>query len=350
MAAGSRADMMSGIGTGASLCFGELLIRLSTPDRLLLSQCNALDVVVGGAEANVAIGLSSLGHSTKMVSRLPDNGLGEVVRRLLRSHGVNCDDLAVSGDGRMGLYFLETGAGLRASRIIYDRKGSSFALSGPDYYDWDALFDGVSHLHLSGISLALGDGPAQAALAAAKAARAKGVLVSVDGNYRAQLWNDRGIDPRPVLIDLFSEADLLFANHRDFSLLLEGSYCGEGPERRREAALAAFDAFPDLQMIASTARRVEEVDQQFIAARVDTRDQATQTDELLITDIVDRIGTGDAFATGILHALSKGQELSKIAETGLAMAALKHSIAGDACQVSPAQLEAFMAGQMDVQR
>jgi 2-dehydro-3-deoxygluconokinase len=350
MAVGWRADMAGRLGDGASLCFGELLVRLSTPGNLLLSQGASLDMVVGGAEANVAVGLASLGRQSRMVSRLPDNSLGEMVRGVLRSHNVDCASVATAAEGRMGLYFLESGAGARASRITYDRKGSSFALSGPSDYDWDALLEGVSHLHLSGITPALGDGPAQAALAAARAARAKGLFVSIDGNYRAQLWAERDIDPRMTLLDLFAQADLLFANHRDFSLLLDRSYSGDGPERRREAALAAFEAFPNLQMIASTARRAEEADRQFLAARIDTRDQAVQTDELLITNIVDRIGTGDAFATGVLYALGEGQALGEIAQTGLAVAALKHSISGDLCLVSRGQLDAFLGGQLDVQR
>lgn len=342
--------MAGRLGDGASLCFGELLIRLSTPDNLLLGQSPSLNIMVGGAEANVAVGLSTLGRSTKMVSCLPDNSLGEVARATLRSYGVDCLGVTAASTGRMGLYFLEPGAGSRASRITYDRKGSSFALSEPQDYDWNMLFDGVWHLHLSGITPAIGDGTAQAALAAAKAARSKGLFVSIDGNYRAQLWAERDCDPRQILRELFAQADLLFANHRDFSLLLETTYSGDGTERRREAALAAFNAFPNLLMIASTARRAEEADRQFLAARIDTRDEAAQTEELLITNIVDRIGTGDAFATGVLYALGNGQSLEKVAQTGLAVAALKHSISGDLCLVSSAQLNAFLNGQLDVQR
>jgi 2-dehydro-3-deoxygluconokinase len=350
MVAGWRADMAGLLGDGASLYFGELLVRLSTPANLLLNQSVMLDMAVGGAEANVAVGLASLGRQARIASRLPDNSLGEMVCSVLRGHGVDCHGVTTAAAGRMGLYFLEPGAGARASRITYDRKCSSFALSGPDDYEWNALLDGVSHLHLSGITPALGDGPAMAALAAARAARAKGLFVSIDGNYRAQLWAERNVNPRNTLLDLFAQADLLFANHRDFSLLLDRSYSGDGPDRRREAALAAFAAFPNLQMIASTARRAEEADRQFLAARVDTRDEAAQTDELLITNIVDRIGTGDAFATGVLYALGEARALDQVAQTGLAVAALKHSISGDLCLVSRAQLDAFLGGQMDVQR
>jgi 2-dehydro-3-deoxygluconokinase len=350
MAAGWRVDMLIPFGPGQSLCFGEVLLRLATPGSLLLTQSPALDMVVGGAEANVAAGLATLGRSVRMASRLPDNALGRLARGTLMGHGVNCDALTLSPVGRMGLYFLETGAGARASNIIYDRKHSSFAEARPADFDWDALLDGVSHLHMSGITPALGDTPAQVAIAAGTAARAKGILVSFDGNYRTQLWKDRDIDPRPVLIDLFSLADIAIANHRDFSLLLDRSYSGDGPDRRRQAAEAAFDAFPNLKLIASTARRAEEADRQFLSARVDMRDGAAQTDEVKITNIVDRIGTGDAFAAGVLYALAEGKSLNDVANTGVALAALKHSISGDACLVTHAQLSAFLSGHMDVQR
>jgi 2-dehydro-3-deoxygluconokinase len=350
MAGGWRADMTQLLGAGPTLCFGEILVRLATPENLLMAQSASLTMVVGGAEANVAVGLATLGHQARVVSSLPDNALGTMSRRALQSHGVNCDGVTMSSNGRMGLYFLETGAGLRASSIIYDRKNSSFALSSAADYNWDELLAGVGHLHMSGITPALCDDTAAAAIAAGQAARERGIFVSFDGNYRSLLWNDRNVEPRSVLFELFALADITFANHRDFSLLLGRNYGGDGPERRREAAQAAFDAFPNLKMIASTARRAEESDRQFLAARIDTPDNAVQTDELMITNIVDRIGTGDAFATGVLHALAEGADLETVAKTGLALAALKHSIAGDACLVTRAQLDAFLSGQMDVQR
>jgi len=343
-------DVFTRLSSGGSLCFGEILVRLATPDHRLLSQSPSLDVVVGGAEANVAVGLATLGRNVRMASRLPANPLGDLALRALRSHGVDCRGIALSEIGRMGLYFVETGTGLRASRIVYDRKGSSFALSPAADYDWSELFDGISHLHLSGITPALCYGTAEAAIHAAQAARARNIVVSFDGNYRSLLWDERGIDPRPILADLFSLADIAFANHRDVSLLLGRTYAGDGPARRRQAAEAAFSVFPNLQLMASTARRVEEADRQFIAARIDTRDDEAQTDEVLISSIVDRIGTGDAFATGVLYALANDRDIAQAARSGLALAALKHGIAGDFCLVTPAQLDGFLAGDVDVQR
>lgn len=331
------------------VCFGELLLRLTAPGRELLLQTPRLDVHVGGAEANVAVGLASLGHSTAMVSRVPANRLGEAAIGYLRRHGVDTGGVA-SGAGRMGLYFLSTGAGLRASEIVYDREASSFAESSAADYDWDSLLSGADLLHLSGITPALGPGSAEVAIAAAEAASAKGVKISFDGNYRAQLWERWDSNPREILTRLVEKAEIMFGNHRDISLLLGRSFSGDGPDRRREASEAAFAAFPKLRLIASTARHIVDADTHRISARVDTPEGAAQTEEVTVAGIVDRIGAGDAFATGILHGLRSGRDLEWTARSGLAVTALKHSLPGDASLFSPADIAAFMAGELDVRR
>lgn len=334
---------------GRVVCFGELLLRLTAPGRELLLQTGRLDVHVGGAEANVAVGLARLGHDVAMVSCVPDNALGDAARGHLRRYGVNDDAVAVA-PGRMGLYFLSPGAGLRASAIVYDREGSAFALAGAADFDWSALLDGAALLHLSGITPALGPRSAEAALAAAEAARARGVPVSFDGNYRAQLWNRWESDPKAVLTRLVGQADILFGNHRDISLLLGTEFGGDGETRRREAAEAAFAAFPNLRLIASTARHVDDADRHRLSARVDAPGVSYQTEEVLVAGIVDRIGAGDAFAAGILHAWHSGGEVEAMAQSGLALAALKHSLPGDASLFGQADIDAFLAGGFDVRR
>lgn len=329
--------------------FGELLIRLSAPGRQLLSQSHSLDLHVGGAEANVAIGLASLGHGTRMISRLPDNALGQMALSSLRGAGVDCSGIAI-GDGRMGLYFLTPGAGLRPSEIVYDRVGSCFALAGPEDFDWDVLLDGVERLHLSGITPALGPRSARITLAAARAAAAKGISLSFDGNYRSRLWECWDSDPRTTLGELIGMADILFGNHRDMSLLLGKDFSGDSEDRRREAVEAGFAAFPNLQLIASTARHVEDADRHRIAARVDTRDATAQTEEVAVSGIIDRIGAGDAFAAGILHGVLGGQDIADVARSGLALTCLKHSLPGDASLFGLRDIEAFLEGGMDVRR
>lgn len=331
------------------LCFGELLLRLSAPGRELVMQSGRFDVHVGGAEANVAVGLANLGHGAAMVSVVPDNPLGRGAVAAIRAQGVDCSRITTR-DGRMGLYFLSPGAGLRASDIVYDRAGSSFATALADAWDWDALLAGCTRLHLSGITPALGDETARAAIAAAEAARARGLTISFDGNYRARLWEAWDSDPRGVLTRLVGLADLLFGNHRDVSLLLGAEFSGDGEQRRREAAEAAFAAFPNLRHIASTARHVDDADRHRLSARIDTPAGAVQTAEVAISGIVDRIGGGDAFASGVLHGLMSGKDEATAANWGLAVAALKHSLPGDFSLFRQSDIDAFLAGGLDVRR
>ncbi|WP_420136512.1 sugar kinase [Sphingomonas sp.] len=332
-----------------TIFFGEVMLRLSPPNRELLLQSAKLDVWVAGAEANVATGLARLDHATRMVTALPDTPLGDAAVHALRAHGVD-----VSGverrEGRMGLYFVTPGAGLRATEVIYDRAHSVFADTPSDLWDWDALLAGAGRLHLSGITPALGPNGTDAALTAAAAATRLGVPISFDGNWRGKLWAAWEGRPRETLAKLVSQADILFGNHQDVALLLDRHFSGDGADRRREAAEAAFQAFPQLKLIASTARHVEDSDRHRLAARIDTPDRGFQTDEIAISGIVDRIGGGDSFAAGVLHGLIEAFSLEDVARAGLALTALKHSLPGDASLFTRRDLDAFLQGGLDVRR
>jgi 2-dehydro-3-deoxygluconokinase len=336
--------------TKRTVFFGELLIRLAAPAREILMQSPRLDLNVGGAEANVAVGLACLGHETAMVSTVPDNALGLGAISAIRAHGVDCRAVQLSSIGRMGLYFLTPGAGLRASEIIYDRAGSSFANSKANAYDWDTLLADAGTLHLSGITPALGPANAETAIDAAKAARRLGVALSFDGNYRAKLWESWDSNPKVTLSELIGYADILFGNHQDISLVLGKQFSGDSVDRRREAAEAAFTSFPNLKLIASTSRRIVDADCHHMSARVDTPTEHAQTEDVVVSGIVDRIGAGDAFAAGILHAKAKGADIMTMARTGLALTCLKHSLPGDASLFRQADIDAFNAGGLDVRR
>lgn len=329
--------------------FGEIMLRLSPPNRELLLQSAKLDMWVAGAEANVATGLACLGHATRMATALPDNPLGDAALRTLRGHGVDTS-LIERREGRMGLYFVTPGAGLRATEVVYDRAHSAFAEAPAESWNWDRILAGAGRLHLSGITPALGPNGTKAALAAAESAGSRGIPISFDGNWRGKLWEAWDGKPRETLRQLVSQADILFGNHRDVALLLDQHYSGDGEQRRREAAEAAFAAFPKLRLIASTARNVEDSDRHCLSARVDTPEHGFQTDEILLSGIVDRIGAGDSFAVGILHGLMEGMAIEDVARSGLAMTALKHSLPGDASLFTRADLAAFLSGGLDVRR
>jgi 2-dehydro-3-deoxygluconokinase len=234
--------------------------------------------------------------------------------------------------------------------VIYDRAHSAFADAPADLWDWDALLAGAGRLHLSGITPALGPNGTEAALTAAAAATRLGVPISFDGNWRGKLWAAWDGRPRETLSKLVSLADIMFGNHQDVALLLDRHFPGDGADRRREAAEAAFQAFPALKLIASTARHVEDSDRHRLAARIDTPDRGFQTEEIAISGIVDRIGGGDSFAAGVLHGLIEGLSLEDVARAGLALTALKHSLPGDASLFTRRDLDAFLEGGLDVRR
>jgi len=340
---------LASCGPARIIGFGEVLTRLATQGKVQLPQASALDLHVGGAEANVMAALASLGHRAAMVSAIPINGLGDGAWRALAAAGI---DLSRSfrAPGRQGLYFLAPGGSLRASEILYDRAGSAFATQDWSGFDWSAAFAGAEWLHVSGITPALGPDLALATHNAMAAARALGLRISFDGNYRPALWESWDSDPRAILTGLVRQADLFFANHRDMALLLGQPFSGDGPARRREAALAGFAAFPNLKWIASTARHVETSDCHRLAARIDTPEAGFQTPEVAMPGIVDRIGGGDAFAAGVLHGLIEGSPVPRAAELGLALACLKHSVPGDMALFGRADVEGFSGEGADVKR
>jgi 2-dehydro-3-deoxygluconokinase len=334
---------------GRLLAFGELLLRLSPPNRELLLQTPRLDVWVGGAEANVVTQLACLGHDVALASRVPDNDLGRAAIARLRGHGVDTRPILIGGD-RLGLYFATPGAGVRATEVIYDRAASSFAEAPADAWDWDVLLAGVDRLHLSGITPALGPVPAQWTIAAVEAAARRGIAVSFDGNWRGKLWARWDGDPRAILTRVVEHVDLLFGNHRDIALLLDRDFASSGEHRARAAADAAFAHFPKLQAIAGTERHVDRADTNRLSARIDTRTDSAQTEDIVLSGIVDRIGGGDAFAAGVLHGLRSGRDIARAAHVGLAVTALKHSLPGDAGLFRQSDIDNFLAGGLDVRR
>ena len=340
--------MSEDIRGGHVVCFGEVLLRLTAVGNGGLLQHPSLDAHFGGAEANVAIALARMGTPSSMVSALPEGQLGDAAIEQFRRHAVNVSAIRRT-PGRLGLYYFIAGIGHRASTVLYDRQFSTFAALKPGMIDWNAVLDGAAWLHMSGITPALGPDSAALALEAAQAARAAGVRLSFDGNYRARLWETWSHHPEESLRPIVDEADLLFGNHRDATLLLGRSFEGHTPDARRAAADALFERFPRLQWIASTARDVIDAETNSITGRLDGRERGWETDSVAIGRIIDRIGTGDAFAAGLLHGLMTGAPQDAI-QTAVALAVLKHYVPGDASNVTSHDVAAFLSGQRDVRR
>lgn len=315
------------------VCFGELLLRLGAPGRERLLQTPALQVHVGGAEANVAASLARFGHAAAMAGTVADNALGTAALGELRRHGVDVSAVA-RAPGRMGLYFLSTGAGLRPSEVLYDRADSAFAGADADAYDWPALLRGAAWLHVSGVTPAVGPAAAQAAIAAVRAARTANVRVSFDGNFREKLWARWNDAPGAIVRELLGHAELAFANHRDFDVALgpgaNDDVRDDWQARFVAGAARAFAAFPALQRIAATHRVQHSVDHHSLAAMLATRGgELHRVEARELHGIVDRIGTGDAFAAGVLHGVLTGMDDAQALAFGHAAACLKHAQPGD---------------------
>lgn len=328
---------------GHIVCFGELLLRLAAPGRQKLLQSPALEVCVGGAEANVAVSMACFGHRADMLSVVADNALGEAASGELRRHGVNTAGVN-TGPGRMGLYFLTPGAIHRPSEVLYDRADSAFARQGGGDRDWRALLAGADWLHVSGVSPALGQEAADRTLDAVRAAHAAGVKVSFDGNFRPKLWEAWKGDAAAILRGLMQHADLLFASHRDIEVVLGETFDQTTSQARFEAGSeAAFAAFPQLQRMAATLRVQRSVDHHALSAVQRLRSGEVHTTPVYeLSGIIDRIGTGDAFAAGVLHGELTAMAPADGLHFGLAAACLKHSLPGDFNLVQARDVAAFL--------
>ena len=310
---------------GPILCFGEVLLRLSTAPGARLANAQSLAVHVGGAEANVGAMLAQLGRRVEMVTVLPRSALGDQCEAEIRRAGVGTTGIR-RANGRMGLYFAEGTAG--SGRILYDRESSAFSANA-DAFDWSELARDASWFHLSGINLALGGKPADAALTAVKAMAEAAVPISFDVNHRASLWEGRSHADVDRVKQVIGMADVLFASPDD--LIRLGFHHGD-------PAKAAFSAFDSLNVIASTRRSVE---RQQLSARVETREEAYETEVAPLGQVFDRIGSGDAFAGAVIDAVLRGASLKETATIGLAAAVMKHGNVGDLWIGTREELEAF---------
>ena len=331
------------------ITFGEIMLRLSTPDYATINQTHSFIVNYGGGEANVAVSLAHMGHNTYFMSKLPPNQLGDGAVTHLQANGVNTKYI-VRGSTTIGIYFLETGFGGRPSKVIYNRKHSAITRIQEDEFDWDEIFTDATWFHLSGITLALGERVRSVALRAVKEAKKHNVPVSFDFNYRAKLWTVE--EARPVYKEFMNYVDIVFASFYDANTILEIPL-DEGFDMNETLGAKRRNVFPkmirkyNLKYIFGTDRVVYTATDNSLAGYY----FSLKGDELTwhLTDpirfnIFDRIGGGDAFASGVIHGLLKNFDDPDYAvRYGLATSVLKHTIYGDASTFTIEDIEQFMA-------
>lgn len=357
------------MSTNRIVTFGEIMGRLA-PDhfyRLAQTMPGKLDFTFAGAEANVAVSIARLGAPVSFVTALPDNTITEACLDNLRSHRVDVSNILVRPEGRMGLYFVETGANQRPSRVVYDRESSTIARTPASAYDWRAIFAGTAWLHISGVTPALSEAAAEAARVAMQSAKQAGVTVSCDLNFRNKLWNWReGTSAkelaREVMPKLLQYVDVVIGNEEDASDVLDiragetDVHRGELEiERYPEVARRIVEQFPQVSRVAITLRESLSASHNNWRAMLYSKgedrahfapckDDHYQPYE--IRNIVDRVGGGDSFAAGLVFALSTPElsEPSRAIRFAVAASCLAHSIKGDFNYSSRSEVEKLMGG------
>ncbi|MEF9879432.1 MAG: sugar kinase [Clostridia bacterium] len=330
--------------------FGEIMLRLKSPAYERFFQSPALEATFGGGEANVCVSLANYGMDASFVTVLPANDIGQACLRELRGFGVDTSSI-VRKEGRMGIYYLETGAVQRASKVIYDRAGSAICDAKPGDIDWASAFEDAGWFHITGITPALSASAAELSLEAVKAAKKMGLHVSCDLNYRKNLWK-YGKTADQVMTELVRYVDTVIANEEDFqkSLLLATETtgtveAGELNTAQYEAlAKLAMKTYPNIQRVAITLRESKSANHNDWSACLYNGKEFFLSRKYKITDIVDRVGGGDSFGGGLIYGLNHYADEQSALEFAVAASCLKHTISGDYNRVSAAEVEGLMKG------
>jgi 2-dehydro-3-deoxygluconokinase len=331
--------------------FGEIMLRLNPPGFLRFGQARSLDASFGGGEANVSVSLANFGIATDFVTRLPKNDLGDACVAYLRSYGVGTSKI-VRGGNRIGIYFVENGAVQRGSKVIYDRDGSSIATIEKGMVDWDKVFEDADWFHWTGITPAVSAGLCEVCLEGIRKAKEKGLTVSCDLNYRAKLWK-WGKKAGEVMPELVKYCDILVGNEEDadkvFGIKTPDTDVVAGKVEAKKIKFAAEElkkTFPNLKLISITLRGSISASHNTWSGILHDGNKLYVGPMFNITDIVDRIGGGDAFVGGLIYGLrTYGDDLQKVLNFAVAASCLKHSIIGDFNLVTVDEVEKIMAGE-----
>ena len=328
---------------------GEIMLRLSTPGNSRIVQSDSFDVNYGGGEANVAVSLSNFGHNTYFISKVPTHEVGQAALNSLRKWGVNTDFVA-RGGSRLGIYFLETGASLRPSKVIYDRANSSISLASPGDFDFEAIFKDAKWFHWSGITPAISDMAAECLQYACIAAKKCGVMISCDLNYRKKLWTPE--KAQSVMRPLMQYVDVCIGNEEDAELCLgfkpdadveSGNTNAQGYENIFKGMMAAFG----FKYVVSTLRESFSATHNGWKALIYDGSTFYSSTRYDINPIVDRVGGGDSFSAGIINGLLSGYNMETTLEFAVAASALKHTIPGDVNMVTIQEVESLMSGNIN---
>lgn len=315
--------------------FGEIMLRLSPDGYNKLFQRPELNTSFCGAEANVAVALSNFGDKSEFVTALPDNDIGKAACRELMRYGVKTDNIVYHGD-RLGIFFVEKGISQRPSKVIYDRKNSAVALSEPSMYDWNKIFDGADWFHITGITPALSDSLAEISVQAVKAAKKAGLTVSCDINYRSKLWSAE--KARPVMTEIMKYVDVCIGNEEDAEIVFgikagttdvtKGQLDAEGYKKSLQTVAETFGC----EVVAYSQRKSYSAsDNGWSGIIYDNKNKQVYTSAQYDIRIADRIGGGDAFASGLIYALHNNMSPKEAIETAAAAGCLDQTLEGDFC-------------------
>lgn len=326
--------------------FGEIMLRLSTPGNKRFIQSDSFDVVYGGGEANVAVSCTNYGHEAYFVTKLPAHEIGQSAVNALRRFGVKTDYITRGGD-RVGIYYLETGASMRPSKVIYDRAHSAMAEAEPGDFDFDAIMEGAQWFHWSGITPAISDKAAELTRLACEAAKRHGVTVSVDLNFRKKLWTKE--KAQSVMRPLMQYVDVCIGNEEDAELCL-----GFKPEASVEEGVTDAEGYKGIfrqmadtfgfKYVVSTLRESLSASHNGWKAMIYDGREFYESRHYDIFPIIDRVGGGDSFSGGIIHGLLTKKTQAEALEFAVAASALKHTINGDFNMVSAEEVESLAAG------
>ena len=330
------------------LTMGEIMLRLKTRGNERFFQSPEFEATFGGGEANVAVSLSNFNMPSEFLSVLPDNPIGDACIAELRSFGVSTDKI-LRAPGRMGIYYLETGANQRPSKVVYDRAGSTMAEAKPGDIDWESAFADVDWFHISGITPAISKSAADLSLDAVKEAKKRGITVSLDLNFRKNLWK-YGVDAKTVMSELTKYTDVVIGNEEDCQKSLgleldvdvEGGSLDTGKYEKLTSLL--LTEYPNVSKVAITLRESHSADHNGWAACINNGTIFYVSRKYEIRDIVDRVGGGDSFSAGLIYGLKSFDQDTEALEFAVAASCLKHSIPGDFNRVSVKEVETLMRG------